>query len=185
MLPWGHAGVGYVGYHVWLRLRHRLPPNGTAVLALVFGTQLPDLIDKPATWVFAVLPSGRTLAHSLLTLGLATLLVVYLLNRSRSRNARAWWALLGGWFAHIVADAHGLFFDPDVCVRYLLWPLLSHCVYENDTSAIGWLAALEFAPRQLVGLSFALVGGVLWWVDGRPGLETVRDWFISRLHLDR
>ena len=35
------------------------------MLALAIGTQLPDLIDKPLTYQFAVLPSGRSLGHSL------------------------------------------------------------------------------------------------------------------------
>ena len=185
MLPWGHAGLGYVGYHLWLRLRHRLPPNGAAVIALGFGTQLPDLIDKPGTWLFGFLPSGRTLGHSLLTLGLATLVVMLLQNRSEARNRRTWWALLGGWFAHLVGDAYGLLFDPSTCVRYLLWPLLSHCAYENDTSVSGWLAAFEFSSRQLVGLGFALLAGVLWWLDGRPGLQTLREWSTFRRTSDR
>lgn len=181
MLPWGHAGVGYVGYHLWLRLRGRLPPSGVAVLALALGTQFPDLIDKPATWVFAVLPSGRTLTHSLLTLGLATAIVGILVIRTKGRNAHAWWAFLGGWLAHLVGDAYTVLYDPETCVRFLLWPLLPHCVYENDTSALGWLAAFEFSPNQLVGLGVAVVGAVSWWSDGRPGLRTVRDWTATRL----
>lgn len=37
---------------------------GPAVLALGVGTRLPDLVDEPLAWSFALLPSGRTLAHS-------------------------------------------------------------------------------------------------------------------------
>lgn len=181
MLPWGHAALGYVGYHLWLRLRHRLPPSSVAVLALGLGTQLPDLIDKPGTWLFGVLPSGRSLGHSLLTLGLATVVVVLLLNRTEGSNDRAWWALLGGWLAHLVGDAYWPLFDPSTCVQYLLWPLLSHCVYENDTSVLGWLVAFEFSPGQSVGLGFALLGAVLWWFDGRPGLQMLRKWGATRL----
>lgn len=184
MLPWGHAGLGYLCYHLWLRLRGRLPPNGHAVLALLVGTQFPDLLDKPATWVVPVLPSGRSLGHSLLALGLVALAVVVVERLATDRETRVpplgrtrvWGAFLGGWAAHLLGDVYVLPFDPTTCVRYLLWPLLDHCVYPNDTSAIGWLAAFEFQSGQFVGVGVALVAGVLWWRDGRPGLETLRGW---------
>ena len=185
MLPWGHAGLGYVGYHVWLRMRGRLPPSGEAAIALVVGTQVPDLVDKPATWIFAVLPSGRSLGHSLVTLAVVTTLVVALSRYSSDRTARAWWALLGGWFAHLVGDAYAILFDPTTCVRYLLWPLIAHCVYPNDDSTLGWLAAFEFSPRQFAGLGVALIAAVLWWHDGRPGLEVVRRWALRWLPTGR
>jgi hypothetical protein len=174
MLPWGHAGVGYVAYHLWLRLRNRLPPNGVAVVALLFGTQFPDLLDKPGAWIFGVLPSGRSFGHSLLTLGLVGLLVVLWLRRTRRADPRVWWAFLGGWFSHLLTDGYSILFDSETCLRYLLWPLVSTCGYENDTSALDWLAAFEFSQRQLLGVAFALSAALVWWFDGRPGLQTIR-----------
>ena len=66
--PLGHAAFGYVLYSLYTRLHLNHPPQGLAALALAFGTQFPDLIDKPLTWTFAVLPYGRSFAHSLFTL---------------------------------------------------------------------------------------------------------------------
>lgn len=184
MLPWGHAGVGYAGYHLWLRLRHRLPPEGAATLALIFGTQFPDLIDKPAAWIFEIFPSGRTLGHSALTLGIVTVILVVYLQRSPSRNERAWLAFLGGWLAHILGDASRILFDPDSCVRYLLWPIVSDCPGAHNSSAIAWMANFEFDSWKVFGLAFTLLALILWWADGRPGLGVLRSLLPLSEHED-
>jgi len=43
---------------------------------LLFATQLPDLVDKTLGWSLDVLPSGRSLAHSLFT----TVLLVFIVS---------------------------------------------------------------------------------------------------------
>lgn len=67
MWPWGHAAVGYTLYSAFSRMYYRKPPSDAAALVVLFGTQLPDFNDKPLAWTFDVLPTGRSLGHSLLT----------------------------------------------------------------------------------------------------------------------
>ncbi|PSQ17916.1 hypothetical protein BRC99_00275 [Halobacteriales archaeon QS_7_69_60] len=66
MLPWGHLAVGYLAYSLAVRGRTGGPPAGLATAALAVGTQFPDLIDKPLVAWVSLLPSGRSLGHSLL-----------------------------------------------------------------------------------------------------------------------
>ncbi|MFC6964015.1 hypothetical protein ACFQL7_23110 [Halocatena marina] len=51
MWPWSHAAVGYLCYSIGTRLVGRRPTTGPTV-AVLFGALLPDLVDKPLSWVF-------------------------------------------------------------------------------------------------------------------------------------
>ena len=95
MLPWGHAALGYLFYTAYARLRYRHPPVGLSVYALGLGTQFPDLIDKPLAWHFAVLPSGRSLAHSLFTLGVVVGVLWYAFDTPEWRRLTAAFGV--GW----------------------------------------------------------------------------------------
>lgn len=64
MMPWGHAAFGYALYSLGHRAWTRAPPSGKAVLAALFGTQLPDLVDKPLSWGLHLFPQGYSVAHS-------------------------------------------------------------------------------------------------------------------------
>jgi hypothetical protein len=75
MWPWGHLALGYLLYSPFARARFGRPPTDRATLLLAFGTQLPDLVDKPLAWRLDVLPAGRTLGHSLLSVVAVSALV--------------------------------------------------------------------------------------------------------------
>ncbi len=171
MLPWGHAAVGYLCYRLYAFVRHRRPPTGMTVIALAIGTQFPDLVDKPLAWTFGVLPSGRSLAHSLLVLGVVAS-VVYWRGRERSEQTRAALFAFGfGWLSHLFADGYTVLLGRQTCVNYLLWPLAA-CPYdEKDRSIIEFLLAVEFTGGALIGVGLAAVAGVIWLVDGAPGLQ--------------
>lgn len=179
MLPWGHLAVGYLCYSLGVRLRYRHPPRAGAVLALVFGTQLPDLIDKPlATWL-GVLPSGRSLGHSLLFLAVLGVGVWWLAKR-RGR-VLAGVALLVGHLTHIVVDAlPALVAGRWVELGHLLWPVTPVYQYpgelERDMGAY-LLAALM--TLQLDTVLF-VVAVLVWIYDGAPGLRHTHDWLGTR-----
>jgi hypothetical protein len=61
MWPWEHLAVGYLLYSVSCVLWGRYPTR-IGVAALAFGTQFPDLVDKPLGWWLGVLPSGQSFA---------------------------------------------------------------------------------------------------------------------------
>jgi len=171
MLPWGHAAVGYLCYRLYTFLRHRRPPTGMTVIALAIGTQFPDLIDKPLAWTFGVLPSGRSLAHSVLVFGVVVS-VLYWRGRERSEQTQAALFAFGfGWLSHLFADSYTILLGRQTCVNYLLWPLAA-CPYdEKGRSIIEFLLAVEFNGRALIGVGLAAVAGVIWLVDGAPGLQ--------------
>jgi len=171
MLPWGHAAVGYLAYRLYTFLRHRRPPVGAAVVALAVGTQFPDLVDKPLAWRFGVLPSGRSLAHSLLLLGVVAALLYWVGRRRSARTRTAAFAFLVGWVSHLFSDAYLILFSEQTCVNYLVWPLAA-CLYdEKDRSIIEYLFAVELADGHLFGLGLTVVAGAVWLFDGAPGVR--------------
>ncbi|KPN32310.1 hypothetical protein SY89_03078 [Halolamina pelagica] len=180
MLPWGHAAVGYLSYRLYTFLRRRRPPKGVAVVALAIGTQFPDLVDKPLSWTVGILPSGRSLAHSLLVLGLVAGLL-YRVSRGRSDRTRtAVFAFGFGWLAHVFADGYTILLGQPTCVNYLVWPL-AICPYDEvDRSIIEHLLATDLTTGTLIGLALTAIASAVWVLDGAPGL-----WYLLRLVKER
>ena len=168
MLPWGHAAVGYLVYSAYSRVRNGGVPVGLPVVALAVGTQFPDLIDKPLAWTFGILPSGRSLAHSVFTLALVGGIVFWLARRYDAVPAAIGFVI--GWATHLVGDAYQLFLGQPTCVRYVIWPL-GVCPYdEADRSIIEFFLALEFGAIWPEFALAAVASGV-WLADGAPGLR--------------
>ena len=47
MWPWEHLAIGYLAYSLLGRLAWRRPPTVGTAITVAFGTQFPDLVDKP------------------------------------------------------------------------------------------------------------------------------------------
>ena len=180
MWPWEHLAAGYLAYSLLVHLTRRRAPRGRLTMAaLVLGTQFPDLVDKPLAWLFDVLPSGTSLAHSVFVAVPFVACVV----------AVSWWfdrasagAAFGtGYLLHLPTDVlYVAIYGSPVDWTVLLWPLYS----PPSGPTPGFLANVSFyfgkfltaltSPRgqMLVGLEVVLVGGalLLWAVDGFPGL---------------
>jgi hypothetical protein len=181
MLPWGHAAVAYLLLSGGRRYRGR-PMTGLATVTVLVASQLPDLIDKPLSWHLAVLPNGRTLAHSLLTgsLVLAVLVAILLaLGVTRRRIT----PLVVGFLSHPLADAVGSIVSLEpALLASLAWPILPAIEYEGPESVIGILAAHDpLAPMFLFQLGLVALATAAWWGDGRPGLRQTREWVSRRL----
>ena len=172
MWPWGHLAVGYLLYSLAVRLRDHRPPTGPAAIAVAFGTQFPDLVDKPLAWSFGVLPNGRSLAHSLLVATVVIIVVGAVLRRwNRGRVAAAFSV---GYFSHLFGDALSPLLSGDVyALAFLAWPLAPPIEYATEQSFAAHLG--ELALDALVSVEFALGIAVfgLWLVDGAPGLGIV------------
>jgi hypothetical protein len=181
MLPWGHAAFGYVLYSLYTRLHLGHPPRGLAALALVFGTQFPDLVDKPLTWTFALLPYGRSFAHSLFTL--VPLLVVLWVVFDSPGQRRLTAAFGIGYASHLVGDDVGALLEGDFSIPgYLFWPL-TDVPSEGKRSFLEFFLNLQFSPTVLFGFVLALFTLGLWIHDGMPGVKDVleeRPWDASR-----
>jgi membrane-bound metal-dependent hydrolase YbcI (DUF457 family) len=187
MFPWGHAAVGYLLYAGHQRLEYGLRPHDAPVLALAIGTQLPDLIDKPLTYLFAVLPSGRSLGHSLL---FAALLVGVVWLVARQYEQRSLVGAFGiGYVSHLFGDA----LYPALAGRFgelgfLAYPLTQPTQYEVQGGFVGYLMTTLFAldptPTFLFELALTAVALGLWYRDGLPGLQLLLPDSASRF-IDR
>lgn len=171
MWPLGHAAVAYLCYTGLSRARGS-PPGEFAAVALLVGSQVPDLIDKPLAWYLGVLPTGRTLAHSVVVIG-PLVAVVYLLAARYSR--REYGIAFGvGAVSHILVDALPALWggtDPS----FLLWPILPVEPYGNGApSVIALFVESLDDPYFLSEFVFAAIALVVWRHDGYPGLEAVR-----------
>ena len=169
MLPWAHVAIGYLLWSVATHSLRGRPPNDREVWVLLFGTQLPDLIDKPLAWSFGVLPSGRSLGHSLLFVAAVFALASVVAKR---RNARALAVAYGvGHLSHSLADAYrplmeGRYGD----VGYLLWPLLEGPADGPGRSIVEHFRGLTLS--SFLGYQSAVTALLLalWLYDGTPGL---------------
>jgi membrane-bound metal-dependent hydrolase YbcI (DUF457 family) len=173
MWPWEHAVVGYLVYAMLVIAYRRRPLSTSEAVIVVLGSLLPDLVDKPLAWTFAVLPSGRSLGHSLLTWLAVAGLVVYLGYRlDRCEYVPAF---LVGYLLHILAD--GLLAVPRFGVgvlTFLLWPLLPPQPDPFVSSLVGEFSAFDIRDGiRAVGLCVAgilahLILGALPWHTIQP-----------------
>ena len=177
MWPWTHAAVGYVCYSLGSRLLTGEPPSGAAALALLLGTQLPDLVDKPLSWGLGLFPSGYAVAHSVLV-ALPAGLVLFAVLRARGRSAVGA-ALVVGYWSHLVGDVlHPWLSGGSPAFVRVLWPLVSLPSYDQRLGLVGRTAA--YLGDLLTGLSgadpllyvrfllpLAFAAG-LWLADGAP-----------------
>jgi len=183
MWPWDHLAIGYVVVSLWRRHRSGRPPRGAEAIAVVVGTQFPDLVDKPLGWGTSLLPSGHSLAHSLLV-AVPLSLAVYLLGRRFDRGDVG--VAFGlAYLSHLPADAlYPVVLGRSPTVSFLLWPLtdlqstppdaLAGRVLELVVQFVAFLRtprglAFLAAESSLLGLAL-----LLWWRDGWPGLGPFR-----------
>lgn len=179
-MPWGHAAFGYVLYSLGHRLATRESPSGPlVVLALLFGTQLPDLVDKTLSWGLHLFPQGYSVAHSVFVAVPIGLLV---LGVTASGRRDIGIAFTVGYWSHLLGDA--MLAVPERGVSpgdRLLWPLVTLPPYESEVSLIGRVTAIvgELSETVLSGENLVflamysipyLVVFALWIVDGAPGV---------------
>lgn len=173
MWPWGHVAVGYLGYSALCRLRWRQAPAELAAIIAVFGTQFPDLVDKPLAWSFHVLPSGRSLAHSVFTtVFLCSVLYVVARHYHRSEYAVAFSL---GYASHLVADSiYPILGGQYHTLDFLLWPALP-TPYVDEQGFIAHFSSIDPAsPTVVIGVVMVLLTVGVWVADGAPGWHLFR-----------
>jgi hypothetical protein len=182
MWPWEHAAFGYLLYSTVTRLTGERPTDG-AIIALSFGTQIPDLVDKPLAWSFGVLPSGTSLAHSAFVAAPVAVLVLSLGRRVGRPTVAAGFVV--GYWSHLVGDVvYPTFLRGVLNVDAVLWPLVSGPpgqyagVFARTASLFAGLLELLGTPA---GMSYLLAEVVLlgsatffWAADGTPGTGPLR-----------
>lgn len=179
MWPWGHIAVAYLSYVGIVQLRgqqQRLLP----MVAVIFGSQLPDLVDKPLAWTFSILPAGRSLMHSMFT-SLLVVSVAYLASLHFQREDIA--AGLGiGIISHILIDP-----SPSVVIgllqggwgqlqwlNYLLWPLLSPPPYPTDQSFLKVFLEFRLGSFEIFEFVLFAVAIIVWIRTGATGYKILQ-----------
>lgn len=164
--------MGYLLYSVGVRLRYRRPPGGRAAVALAFGTQFPDLIDKTLAWQFGVIPNGRSLTHSLLT---AVLLVVVLEILLRRYDAGSVATAFGvGYLSHLFTDAlYPALAGEYYLLGFLAWPVVPPVDYAAEPSFVAHLRELTLNSFVAFELGLGVFFFFFWLADGAPGLGLV------------
>lgn len=184
MLPLSHAALAYLSYAGVAVLRRR-PPTGLVLVPLFVASQLPDLVDKPLAYA-GLVPSGRSLAHSLFALAAVALAATLLCRRlvrttadPRSvRRLRATpLAVAVGYAAHLAGDAYGAVRAGAYAdLGFLLYPFVAAPAYPNDAVApwvrlrriyLGGRGSEFLALVAAAGAAFALAHAWTYWRRGR------------------
>jgi hypothetical protein len=179
MWPWGHLAVAYLAYVAYTRFDPTRRQTAATLTALAVGSQFPDLVDKPLAWTFGVLPSGRSLAHSVLTLLVLAVVLHRLAVRYRRTDLSG--AFTVGAFAHTLTDmsptAVAGVLGGDLTqvqwLRFLVWPLRPPPPYANDTSFVEQFASLSVEPYVLFQFGLFGLAVAVWLAHGAPGLRSV------------
>jgi len=185
MWPWGHLAAAFLVYAVYSRVRYGHRPTEATAVLVALGSQLPDLVDKPLAWTVGALPTGRSLAHSLLILG--PLLAVAYLYASRRDRAAARFArregaraplvvALGlGAIVHSLTDALYPVVEGEFGgTAFLAWPVADLPPTTDPQSFVGQFTQMAFTPEFAFELLLVALALTVWVRQDCPGLDTVR-----------
>jgi hypothetical protein len=178
MWPWEHLSVGYLLYSTVMRTLYRRPPGDVGAVAVALGTQFPDLIDKPGGWVFGVLPSGTSVAHSAFVAVPVSLVAVAVARRRGVSEIGGAFAI--GYLSHLAGDVFfSVLIGGGPAFGAVLWPL-------GEDPSGGSVSVLALVSRLFarwieylaspVGIGYVLfeigllaVAVAVWVRDGTPG----------------
>ncbi|WP_254862481.1 metal-dependent hydrolase [Halovivax gelatinilyticus] len=170
MQPVVHLAVGYLCWATYTRYERGEPPESAPTAAVLVGAAIPDLVDKPLYAAGAV-DVGRTIGHSLLFV-VPLVVAVWVLARSVGRSELGL-AFAVGVLSHVATDVpwHVVSGDFDE-LRFLLWPVTPMPPY-TGVKPLGTVGGVEVTTLSLEAV--VLVAGlVVWWSDGRPGIDLPR-----------
>lgn len=190
MWPWEHLAVGYLCYSTFVHLRTGNPPSGSAALVVVFATQFPDLVDKPLSWTFAIVPGGYSIGHSVFV-AIPTSLIAFSIARRVGRPAIGA-AFAIGYLSHLPGDLAYIYATNGyLATEIFLWPVAPLPSGSSGTGLTEHFVSFfrryvaTVSSGQLIG--FVILEGVLgvisfglWIFDGAPGVRTL-GWLFDRL----
>ena len=186
MFPWGHLAVGYLCYSVLCHLAGRRPGE-YPTLALALGTQFPDLVDKPLSWMFDLLPAG-VFAHTVFV-AVPVWIVVLAVAYWRSRTSIGF-AFVVGYASHLPADVlPSVALGNELNYWFLFWPVMARPGVDVSDPIVGPGAGaglianadyyfVQYVQQLLGPVLVAYVGlfvlvFVLWLYDGHPGIRAL------------
>lgn len=181
MMPWEHAMLAYIGYSVLLRFGRFGPPTSVETATIVFGSLLPDIVDKPLAWQYNLFLSGHAIGHSVFVA--VPVSVAVLLFAWRRGRPRVGVAFATGYLLHLPGDVVPQSIRGDeLLIDRVLWPVrrsgsgydsgFGAELRENLTEYAGWileqLSSGEPDPYVFVVLGIPAAGFLLWVADGMP-----------------
>lgn len=184
MWPWEHLAFAYLLASATTHLAWRDSPSARGAAVVGVAALLPDLVDKPLAWWLGVLPSGRSLGHSLVVA--VPVVVVLLLAARRSDDPRTGVVFAVAYLSHLAGDVlYPLVTERELRVGFLAWPLgpsesgdteavLPH-VHELVADFLAFLGTSTGALYLVADVTLVLAALALWVHDGVPGLALVRD----------
>ncbi|APX95645.1 metal-dependent hydrolase [Natronorubrum daqingense] len=190
MWPWEHLAAAYVLYSIVSRIVLGRPPKAWDTLAVVVGSQLPDLIDKPLAWTFGVTETGYSIGHSIF-FATALCLVVFLVASRYGERVLAG-AFTLAYVSHLGTDVYDpLRPNPTYEPRVVLWPLESPPADDHggllDHFGIYFLRYVDeilaggLTPPVVMQLFLGGAVVVLWIVDGAPIAADAWRWLRTQL----
>ncbi|MFC7130073.1 metal-dependent hydrolase [Haloferax chudinovii] len=166
MWPWGHLLFGAFAYFGYRRIRQLGTSRVSVGLSLTLGTQFPDLVDKPLAWYVGVLPTGRSLAHSIFTFFLVAVVLTQI--GWRVDRDEAVFAFLFGYFTHIVGDIIPPLLDGErYYATFFLWPALPAVDYGTELTLLPRLRALDPSPVLFVQFGLLTLVAIGWYLRAR------------------
>lgn len=179
MWPWEHLAFGYLLYSGYARLWYRRPPTDVPVIVLAVATQVPDLIDKPLAWSFEILPSARSLGHSVFFAFVVVTAAAVVARRRGTPKIGA--AVAVGYLSHLLGDVlYPVMVGDSITGGYLFWPLVRQSgeptpgIYEETIRLLGefvvYLGSPDGTAYLVLELGIAVLVVLLWIADGWPGL---------------
>jgi hypothetical protein len=177
MWPWGHLALAYLVYTLYSRRWRGHRPTAAAALVVAVGSQAPDLVDKPLAWTLSVLPTGRSLAHSLLVVVPAVALL-YSLARARDEGEGPLVVAFGiGVLSHLFGDVFFSLVNLEFRhMGFLLWPAIPPIEYGVEQSFLAHFRLVDLSPELYFEFLLVALALVAWRSDGYPGLATVLSW---------
>lgn len=180
MFPWEHAVVGYIAYSLVSHLVFRSSPGARESFLVVFGSLLPDLVDKPLAWQFGVFEGGYAIAHSIFFAVPISILVGLLARRYGAGRAGLAFGL--GYLLHLPGDLISPYVeDGELAIEKLLWPIeqaggtysggLLGGFLENFLPYFYQVLSLELSLYSFFKLGLMGCAFVLWIYDGMPILR--------------
>lgn len=179
MWPWGHLAVAYLLFVGYTEIRTDATQTAATVGAVVLGSQLPDLVDKTFAWAVPILPSGRSLGHSLVVVTICLLVLAWLVPRAYRKTVPAFGI---GMVSHAIVDlglgtVTGVLagdFTELQWTTYLVWPLLAPPPYPNDESFSHHVQQLYAGPFQPFSVALFGLAVAVWIHSGAPGTAKLR-----------
>lgn len=178
MWPWEHLGAGYLLYSATTRAIDGRSPTDDGALVLAIGTQFPDLVDKPGSWVFGVLPSGTSVAHSVFVAVSVTFVTVLV---TRERGVPELGIAFGvGYLSHLFGDVlYPVLLGGEAAFGAVLWPFgpayAGHPVGVAErvsgflTKYVDYLVSPVGIGYLALEVALLVTALAVWLADGTPG----------------